>query len=157
MFDTNKANPILTEFGFELKNTSGFGDDYRYELGNGWEVTAYCSFVGNPFANNVDHTKYEEVNIHLFDCIGTEYICKSVDSLKEKLAKVVETLKSNSDDDDILKCPECNRYVGVKRPTRGQKWKPFLSCKGMIVQGRGKNKDVLCRGVSKKLRAEVIF
>lgn len=157
MFEKDEVHQILIEFGFELSNTSGFGDDYLYELKNGWQVTAYCSFVGNPFANNVDATKYEEINIHLFESIGTEYICKSVDSLKGKLAKVIEILKSNSDDDEILKCPDCTRYVGVKRPTYGQKWKPFLSCKGMIVHGRGKDKDVFCRGVSKKLRAEIKF
>ena len=41
---------ILQASGFVLDSTSGFGDSYKMDLGNGWLVSAYCSFEVNPFA-----------------------------------------------------------------------------------------------------------
>jgi len=149
---------ILIQQGFTLERTSGFGDAYRLDLGNGWQASAYCSFEGNPFAGNVNQEKYEAIKIHLHDMIGTSHICTTEQKLEENLSSIIKILKSNSDDDEILKCPKCKiRYVKPKIPTAGQRWKPFLSCSGMQIVGRGQHKDVMCDGVSKKLPAVVNY
>ncbi|ABO24597.1 hypothetical protein Shew_2731 [Shewanella loihica PV-4] len=149
---------ILKAQGFTLDSTSGFGDAYKLDLGNGWQVSAYCSFEGNPFAGDVDKDTYEDIDVHLYDMIGTSHICTTDKKLEEKLPDIIRSLRANSDDDEILKCPKCKiRYVNPKTPSEGQKWKPFLSCSGMQIVGRGQNKGVLCDGISKKLPAVVKY
>lgn len=149
---------ILIGQGFTLDSTSGFGDAYKLNLGNGWQASAYCSFEGNPFSGNVNKETYEDIDIHLHDMIGTSHICTTEQALEENLPSIIKILKSNSDDDEILKCPKCKtRYVNPKTPTAGQKWKPFLSCSGMQIVGRGQHKGVMCDGVSKKLPAVVKY
>jgi hypothetical protein len=148
----------LVAHGFALDRTSGFGDSFKFELGNGWYISAYCSFQGNPFLGNANKEIYEDINIHLKDMIGTSHICTTEKALEENLPHIISTLKSNSDNEEILKCPKCKtRYVNPKTPGPGQKWKPFLSCNGMQIVGRGQNKGVMCDGVSKKLPAVVKY
>ncbi|OUS28116.1 hypothetical protein A9R01_13925 ['Osedax' symbiont bacterium Rs2_46_30_T18] len=149
---------ILKAGGFLLDSTSGFGDCYKLELGNGWLVSAYCSFEGNPLAGDVDKTSYKDVDIQLHNMVGTSYICSTEQALKENLLCIIDTLRSNSDDDKILKCPKCQiRYVNTNTPTAGQKWQPYLSCSGMQVVAIGDNKGVMCDGVSEKLPAVVNY
>lgn len=150
-----EVEKILLQEGFELGDSSAFGEQYYLSLGNDWKVSAYCSFHGNPFAGDaIDKESYEDINISLSDSIGTNFEFEKTKSLKENLSKVIQRLKENSDDDDILKCPKCKvRYVQIKKPRSGQKWKPFLSCSGMIIKGSGRNKGVICDGTSKKIPA----
>ena len=151
MLKKDQVVEILEKHGFELGNTSNFGDQYYLAFDNGWKVSAYCSFDGNPFAGAVNKEVYEDVTLCLADMIGTNFECTSTDSLENNMVKILKRLNENSDDDEILKCPKCKtRYVQIKTPTRGQKWKPFLSCSGMIIKGLGANKGVLCDGKSKK-------
>ena len=154
MLDKDFIKNALEVNGFELGESSNFGDQYYYSFDNDWKVSAYCSFVGNPFAGNVNKEEYEDISISIADMIGTNFECTSLPSLEANLPKILKRLKENSDNDEILKCPKCKtRYVQLKSPTRGQKWKPFLSCSGMIIKGRGTSKVVLCDGTSKKIPA----
>lgn len=149
---------IIEKKGFTLDSTSAFGDAYKLDLENGWHVSAYCSFEGNPFAGGVDKDTYEDIDVHLHDMIGTSHLCTNEEKLEENLPDIIKALRSNSNDDDILKCPKCKiRYVHPKTPTKGQKWKPFLSCSGMQIVGRGQNKGVVCDGVSRKLPAVINY
>lgn len=134
------------------------GDAYKLQLENGWSISAYCSFVGNPFEGNVDKSNYDTVDLHLHDCIGTSHICHSCESLNQNILIIIKTLTDNSNNEEILKCPKCNeRYVSPKTPVAGQKWKPFLSCSGMQITGKGQNKGVICNGTSNKLPAVVNY
>ncbi|MCJ8300566.1 MAG: hypothetical protein MJK13_16760 [Pseudomonadales bacterium] len=149
---------ILQTSGFVLDSTSGFGDSYKLDLGNGWLVSAYCSFEGNPFAGKVERNAYKDVDVQLHDMIGTSHICITEDALEENLQEIINTLKYNSDDDKILKCPKCNiRYVCSNTPTIGQKWDSYLSCSGMQIVARGQDNGVICDGVSEKLAAVVKY
>ena len=149
---------ILERHGFHLDNESNVGDGYKIDLGNEWKISAFCSFVGSFFENNIDKQSYEYIHVSLFDCIGTEYDFKSSVSLDKNIDQVVATLESHSNNDDILKCEKCNsRYVQPKKPHLGKKWKPFLSCSGMMIVGRGQSKGVICDGTSKKLPAVVVI
>ncbi|EKS72437.1 hypothetical protein BURK_005332 [Burkholderia sp. SJ98] len=47
------ASADLVAVGFQLLNSSGFGDSYEKVLPNGWKITAFGSFVGNAFLGNV--------------------------------------------------------------------------------------------------------
>lgn len=148
---------ILEKHGFHLGNESNVGDSYKMNLDNEWEISAFCSFVGNISTNNVDKQSYEYIHVSLFDCIGTQYEFKNSASLEKNIDQVVATLERHSNNDNILKCEKCNtRYVQPKKPRQGQKWKPFLSCSGMMITGRGKSKGVICDGTSKKLSAVVV-
>ncbi|MBJ9304727.1 hypothetical protein I5504_01355 [Citrobacter koseri] len=158
MFSKEKVSDILFANGFEIKNQSNIGDSYTFDLGNEWQVSVFCPFVGNVFEGNVDKLNYEALSASLFDSIGTKFKFKNVASLEANIKKVLRILKENSDDDDILKCEKCGvRYMQPKEPTFGKKWKPFLSCSGMIIKGTGKNKGILCDGTSKKLPAVVLL
>lgn len=142
---------ILEKHGFRLDSESSVGDGYKLNLDNGWQVSAYCAF-----ATNIDGKPYEYIHVSLFDCIGTQYDFKSASSLDTNIDRVVAVLKHHSDDDAILKCEKCRtRYVSPKIPPEGKKWKPFLSCKGMMIVGSGKKKDVMCAGTSRQLPAVV--
>jgi len=148
---------IIEKHGFHLDNESNVGDSYKMDLDNEWKISAFCSFVGNVFENNIDKQSYEYIHVSLFDCIGTEYDFKNSVSLDKNIDQVVATLESHSNNDDILKCEKCNsRYVQPKKPHSGKKWKPFLSCSGMMIVGRGQSKGVICDGTSKKLPAVVV-
>lgn len=158
MISKEFGKQILEKAGFVFENTSGFGDAYKLKLENKWNVSAYCSFVGNPLAGDVDKSNYKTVDLHLHDCIGTSHICHSIESLSQNLLSIIKTLTDNSNNEEILKCPKCNdRYVRPKTPVAGQTWKPFLSCSGMQIIGKGKNKGVICSGISSKLPAVVNY
>lgn len=157
VFDQNEVEKILINHGFKKDHQSGFGESYKIDLGNNWKVSIYCSFVGNPFQGDVNKSQYEAVSASLHDSIGTRYKFTSCIALDKNIDGIVETLKEQSDNDEILKCEKCKiRYGHPKEPPPGKKWKPFLSCEGMIITGKGQNKHVICDGVSKKLPAVVI-
>ncbi|GAA6154458.1 hypothetical protein [Pseudoteredinibacter isoporae] len=147
--------PILEKVGFVDDTSAGYSDRFKIDLKNGWFVSAYCSYSGNFFDDNIDKEKYEKVSVSLDGLIGTTHIFNNEKALERNLLKILETLKENSDNEEILKCPECGRYVNPKTPKPGDTWKPFLSCSGMQVVGTGKSKQVLCKGTSKKLPAIV--
>ncbi|MBO2582755.1 hypothetical protein Q4Q49_18360 [Shewanella sp. SP1S1-7] len=158
MHSKQTVQNILESHGFKLNNESNVGDSYKFNLDNGWQASAFCSFVGNIFQGNIDKQAYEYIHVSLFDCIGTQYEFKSSESLDKNIDRVIATLKAHSDNDDILKCEKCNsRYVQPKKPPAGKKWKPFLSCSGMMIVGSGRNKGVMCDGTSKKLPAVVVI
>ena len=161
MMKKDEVANLLVSKGFVLEQ-SGLGDDYFIAIGTEWKIMAFCPFEGNPFLGNVDKNNYEEVNIHLNskndEMAGTNHICHTEQSLTDNIDIILAKLKNNSENEDMLKCPKCKiRYVHPKTPTSGQKWKPFLSCSGMMVIGKDKNKWVLCDGVSKKLPAVINY
>ena len=158
MHSKHEVQNVLEKHGFELSDASNMSDSYKLDLGNNWQISAFTPYVGNIFKNNLDKDSYEYIHVSLFDCIGTEYDFKSASSLDKNIERVVATLREQSDNDDILKCEKCdNLYVSPKKPSAGKKWKPFLSCKGMIIVGSGKNKGVRCDGTSKKIPAVVVI
>ena len=148
---------ILTKGGFSLDSSSGFGHCYKLDLGNGWLVSAYCSFMGNPLVALVDKTSYKDVDIQLHHMIGSSYICSTEQALEDNLLAIIAVLKSNSDDDQILKCPKCHiRYVNSNTLSAAGKGKSYLTCSGMQVVGID-DKGVICDGVSKTLPAVVNY
>ena len=156
MHSKQEVQNILEKHGFELGDSANVGDSYKLTLGNGWQISAFCAFVGNVFRNNLDKNSYEYIHVSLFDCVGTEYDFKSASSLDENLERVVSILREQSVNDDILKCEKCeNLYVSPKKPPEGKKWRAFLSCKGMMIVGSGRNKGIRCDGTSKKIPAVV--
>ncbi|EPJ48209.1 MAG: hypothetical protein OFPI_30610 [Osedax symbiont Rs2] len=148
---------ILKERGFSLDSSSGFGDCYKLDLGNGWLVSAYCSYMGNPLVAKVDKARYKDVDIQLQNMIGSSFICSTEQALEDNLPAIIATLKSNSDDDKILKCPKCLiRYLNSNPPSEAGKLKSYLSCSGMQVVGVD-NKGSVCDGVSKTLPAVINY
>jgi hypothetical protein len=146
---------ILVAAGFQ-KSVGGMaiGESCTLDIGGGWSVSAYCGYGGNLF--DIDRNVFTDVKIHLHDMVGTSYVCLTESALESKLPSIIATLKSNAATPDLLKCPKCKAfYVSPKTPPPGQKWKPFLSCKGMMITG--KNKTVMCDGISKALPAVVIY
>lgn len=156
MMHTEVQN-VLTPLGFVLEGSSGFGHEYALLLNATWKITAYASLEGNPFAGAVDPNLVDEVSFTL-DSKGTKYICSSLAALKKHVASIIKQLTYLSEHEDLLLCPKCKtRFVHAKMPLPGQKWKPFLSCDGMMISGRGANKGVECDGTSKKLPAVVRY
>lgn len=148
---------VLTPLGFVLEGSSGFGHEYALPLGDTWKITAYGSLEGNAFAGTADPNIIKEVSFTLASK-GTKYICTSLAALKKHVASIIKQLTYLSQHEDLLRCPKCKkRFVHVKMPLPGQKWKPFLSCDGMMISGRGTNKGVECDGTSKKLPAVVKY
>jgi hypothetical protein len=152
-----KVAALLVGLGFTLKSSSGFGEEYSFPLATGWKVTAYASFEGNAFAGTAKPDEFDEVSFTV-DSKGTKHKCLSVSALKANAKKIIAELLRLSQHEDLLRCPKCGvRYVHAKEPLPGQKWKPFLSCEGMMIVGRGANKHVACDGVSKKIPAVVEY
>lgn len=88
--------------------------------------------------------------------LSPEEFVKRLDAISE--SNGAKELLRVSKNDDLLKCPKCKtRYVHAKEPMQGQRWKPFLSCDGMMVVGQGTKKHVECDGVSNKLPAVVVY
>lgn len=144
----------LSSFGF-TNSPSRLGDTYSLPLETGMQITAYASFVGSLFAPSDD--TYGELIITL-ESRGTRYKFRSLAGLQKHFPEVLNTLRTVSKTPDLLKCPKCGiRFVHAKEPTAGQKWKPFLSCDGMMIQGKGAKKRPACDGVSKKLPAVVAY
>ncbi len=152
-----EVEPFLVSLGFALESSSGFGDGFTMTLSTGWKISAYAAKEGNPFAGTAKDDSYEEVSFTL-DSKGTIHRCLSLGGLKKNAAGIVAELLRVSKNEDLLKCPKCKkRNVHAKEPTQGQKWKPFLSCDGMMIVGQGAKKHVECDGVSKKLPAVVVY
>lgn len=150
-----EAEPFLRGLGFDLNSSTRLGDSYSRPLDTGMKVSAYASFVGNLF-NLSDH-EYDEV-VFTLESKGTSYKFRSLDSLRLHATEVLNTLHTVSKTPDLLKCPKCGiRYVHAKEPVAGQKWKPFLSCEGMVIERRGKTKGIVCDGTSTKLPAVVVY
>ena len=148
--NTVTVDSILTSAGF-AKGDGFLGVSYTLSLGNGWDVTAYCSYGANPLLRD----SYAKIDIHLHDVVGTSHICHSEEALRNNLGKILTILRANSSTPDILKCPKCKtRYVSPKIPTAGERWSPFLSCKGMMTTRKG---DVIFDGVSRDLPAVVNY
>ncbi|MCK9389105.1 MAG: hypothetical protein M0Q22_12045 [Sulfuritalea sp.] len=153
----SEVEPFLLSLGFALEHSSGFGDEFAQTLSTGWKLNAYASKEGNPFSGTEKHDSYDEVSFTL-DSKGTRHRCVSLSGLKKHAGAIIKELLRVSKNDDLLKCPKCKtRYVHAKEPTQGQRWKPFLSCDGMMVVGQGAKKHVGCDGVSQKLPAVVVY
>lgn len=152
-----KVEPFLLSLGFALTHSSGYGDEYTKTLHGEWKVSAYASKEGNPFAGTVKDDSYEKVSFSL-DGKGTSYRCLSVNALTAHGSGILAELLKVSNNVELLKCPKCKtRYVHVKEPAPYQKWKPFLSCDGMMITGKGAKKHTACDGTSKKIPAVVVF
>jgi hypothetical protein len=85
--------------------------------------------------------------------IGTQHRFVSTAALSRDVRTVLAELEALTLQPDLLKCPDCGRWVVLKEPTRGQSFPPFLSCEGMRIVGRGPNKQPQCRGTSKRIAA----
>lgn len=101
--------------------------------------------------------EYEEVRFTL-EGNGTTYKFRFVHALRGHAERIVERLHDVSRNPNLLQCPKCGiRFVHAKEPVAGQNWEPFLSCAGMMVEGKGKNRGITCDGVSKKLPTVVVY
>lgn len=155
MMPSSEVTQILEAEDFVLDKQSNLGHMFSRTVPNGWRIVAYGGHAGNIFLGTSDPSKIDELSITL-DSKGTRHYCNSIASLKRNLPVIVRALTEVSETPELLKCPKCKtRYVHAKEPTAGQKWRPFLSCEGMMIVGSGKNKGVLCDGVSKALPAVI--
>lgn len=88
--------------------------------------------------------------------IGTVHRVISVATLKVKVPEIVASLETLLAQEELLKCPECGvRWVHLKEPDPGGKqFAPFLSCEGMR---KARNRDIVCRGVSRRIPPLVTY
>jgi hypothetical protein len=153
----NDVESILSSFGFTKTDPSSFGIRYSRQLSTGLNATAYASLEGG-FLDTAKSDRVRKVDFTL-DSKGTTYRCLSLVALQNNTARIVSELDRVSQTPDLLKCPECGtRYVHTKEPSAGGKqFKPFLSCEGMRIVGKGNKKHALCNGISKALPALVTY
>lgn len=153
----NEVDPILLNAGFTKDESSSFGDHYSRPLRPGFSATAYASRAGKFFSTEKSDT-VEKVDFTL-ESRGTTHRCLSTSALQKHTSKIVAELDRVSETPDLLKCPQCNkRYVQTKEPRPGgKKFKPFLSCEGMRIVGKGNRKHPECDGTSDALPALVIY
>jgi hypothetical protein len=150
------VDTVLLGLGFIAGSSSGLGHHYSLQLEDDWKISGYASVDGNLF----DDVKPDPNNIKRIDFTlssrGTTYRCLSIESLRAHIGHIVADLSRVFGTPDLLRCPKCRvRFVHTKEPRAGQKWKPFLSCEGMMIrEGR---KDVICDGTSDKLPALICF
>ena len=148
---------FLSELGFTSETPSAFGTSYSKLLPTNLAVTGYASVSGNPFAGTADPDTFEKVNLSL-DHSGTTYRFLSLAALRSKVPAVLAKLEEISHTPNLLRCPKCKvRKVSLKEPATGQRWKPFLSCAGMMISGKGANKQVSCDGTSSRLPPLVVY
>jgi hypothetical protein len=114
-----------------------------------WKIGAHWhkEFEGNE---HVEFGLYENKRL---GSIGTVHRVHNLSALKANLSTIVAELEQLATKPDLLKCPECGiRWVSLKEPRPGSKrFNPFLSCQGMQVERQGRDRDVACRGVSKRI------
>ncbi len=144
--------------GFVAGSSSGFGHHYSLQLGNGWTISGYASIDGNAFDEvKPDRNKIQKIDFKLSSkgsSAGTTYRCLSIGSLNAQITQIVAALTTVSGTPDLLRCPKCKtRFVHTKEPPADKKWKPFLSCEGMMIN-KGK---AICDGTSDKLPALIRF
>jgi len=154
---TNEVEPILLNAGFTRTESSSFGDHYSRPLRPGFIATAYASRAGGFWSSGQSDT-VEKVDFTL-ESRGTTHRCLSVSALQQHTPEIVAELDRVSQTPDLLKCPQCNtRYVHTKEPRPGGKqFKPFLSCEGMRIVGKGAKKHPECDGISNALPALVVY
>jgi hypothetical protein len=142
----DEVTAILQRAGFTHHPSDfmeGLGSTFTRPSLPGWIIGAYASWrdpahvdVGLK-ASSGGHT------------IGTCHRFHSAGVLQNGLHQVIANLEAMTAQPDIMKCPKCrSRWVVVKESSQGR---PFLSCEGMRVAGRGPNKNVLCRGTSDRI------
>lgn len=152
-----EAQAILTTAGLTPHQGWGLGDQYVMPTATHWRVTAYAPFEGNAWAEGANTDQYEHISVSL-QAQGTVYKYLSLAGLKAHLHEALAALHRVAENEELLRCPECGkRWVHAKEPSKGERWKPFLSCDGMTRQGKDKTKEPACRGVSKKLPAVVVY
>jgi len=153
----SEVDSVLLNAGFTKKESAHFGDEYSRPLHPGFSITAYASRAGSFF----DSTKSDEVKKVDFtlESRGTTHRCLSLAGLQKHVGEIVAELDRVSQNPELLKCPECHkRYVHMKEPLGGgKKFKPFLSCEGMRIVGKGAKKHPECMGVSNALPALVTY
>ena len=153
-----ELDTVLFGAGFGAGDSSGFGHHYSLQLGNGWTISGYASIDGNAFdevklgsKQNPENRLHTQLQRH---SAGTTYRCLSIGSLNAQITQIVAALTNVSETPDLLRCPKCKtRFVHTKEPRADQKWKPFLSCEGMMIK-KGKP---ICDGTSDKLPALIRF
>ena len=153
-----EAESILTGSGFKMVHSWGLGESYSLPLPTKMTITASAGFVSKGFFEPADRENYRDVHFTLNDSTGTLHKCLSVAALRDNLQKIIAELSRVSKEPDLLKCPKCGiRNVHAKEPPPGAKWKPFLSCNGMMIVGKGNDKHPACDGVSHRLPAVVTY
>jgi hypothetical protein len=127
------------------------------KLGTGLSVSAYAALAGG-FFDRVKSDEITKVDFNL-ESKGTTYRCLSLAALQSKIAGIVAELTKISATPELLKCPQCKiRFVHTKEPlTTGKQFRPFLSCEGMRIVGKGNKKHALCDGTSTALPALVTY
>ena len=152
----NEVDPILLNAGFTKDESSSFGDHYSRPLRPGFSATAYASRAGKFFLRKSQTLSKKSISLwnpgaQLFDAFPLQH-CRNTLARLWRNDRVSET-------PDLLKCPQCNkRYVQTKEPRPGgKKFKPFLSCEGMRIVGKGNRKHPECDGTSDALPALVIY
>jgi hypothetical protein len=155
--EKKNAEHHLVGLGFEQTESSRFGDLYELRLDDEWSIRAYASKAGNPFEDTDNENFYEKVVFSLGGN-GTLHKCLSMKALENHSKEIIDSLIKVSKNKNLLICPKCKkRYVHAKEPSVGDKWKPFLSCNGMMIRRKGNKKDVECDGTSRKLPAVVTY
>ena len=113
--------------------------------------------IAPAWAGSANTDQCEHVSISL-QAQGTVYKYLSLAGLEAHLHEALTALHRVAENEELLRCPECGiRLAHAKQPGAGERWKPFLSCDGMARQGKDKTKEPVCRGVSKKLPAVVVY
>lgn len=150
------VDAVLLGQGFQKTNSSNFGEQYSRKLAGTLSASAYASVKGGFWEPKTDDV--EKVDFSL-ESKGTVYRCLSSEALKNNISTIIFELEKVSQTPKFLKCPECGtRDVHMKEPTPGGKqFKPFLSCEGMMIVGKGRDKHVACKGVSTALPALVVY
>lgn len=117
-------------------------------------------FIGAHISWDGDAARHVDVGLMQYpteSTIGTRHRFFSEGALAGELAVVLAQLETILQEQDLLKCPDCGRWVVLKEPHAGaaRQFRPFLSCEGMRMVGRGPNKGPQCRGTSNRILALV--
>ena len=146
------VDAVLTSHGF----AKGQSDQYSRQSSGQFKMTAWVWLEGGFGEPKTDNVRRVDMSL---DNKGTVYRCHSQAGLTTNISKIITKLDILSQTPDLLKCPECGtRYVHMKESLGGgKKFKPFLSCDGMTIVGKGRDKRAACRGVSTKIPALVEY
>lgn len=90
---------------------------------------------------------------------GTHHRFHSIAALRTSVPQALASLKTLAANDSRIVCPACKRrWVHLKEASPyGKQFRAFLSCDGMQIVGRGRDKHVACNGTNAEIPAIVDY
>ncbi len=171
-FSLAEALPMLTGLGFTYQPPPPPrpGEFHPFErmgvisMESGIEPWRIHCALGGSLGNSYPYLDFGLVNARMpgGGMIGPQHRVYSLASLFTAVPRIRELLGAFAADESQLHCPTCKlRWLEVKEPHEGQRWRAFLSCSGMqVVQQRMDGvrvKGIACRGARNDIAAIVVY